>query len=193
MAIAAQPVQLSGAGPVIPRASGNTRFLPNFPGAVMASGLLPPSGGLVAPKAYALTWVVDVGVSGPDHPSAACAPHASGLGYPGRAHPEDTRGGAQRSALGLIFAALTALASPALASEPVCFPQEVMRALLSGVYGEAPVWVGLSANGALVEIHGNESTSTWTLVVIDPAGKACIGGAGGMFMIVPPEINGDPA
>jgi hypothetical protein len=91
-------------------------------------------------------------------------------------------------ALGAFF-----FASPALASEPVCFPQEVMRALLSGMYGEAPVWVGLSANGALVEIHGNESTSTWTLVVIDPAGKACIGGAGGMFMIVPPEIDGDPA
>jgi len=89
-------------------------------------------------------------------------------------------------------AALTTLAAPAAAVEPLCLPQHAMRALLAEHYGEAPVWVGLSSQGALVEIHGNAATSSWTMVVIDPTGRACFAVAGGMWMVLP-EVEGDPA
>jgi len=65
--------------------------------ALRCRGFLPLSGGVLL-KADP----VQVGLIGSrtaaHHPSAACVPHASRLGYPGQAHPEAACSGAQRPA-----------------------------------------------------------------------------------------------
>lgn len=84
------------------------------------------------------------------------------------------------------------LAMPAYAEES-CGPYPTMAAELVNKYGEAIRFVGLDSNGLVTVLFLNAETSSWTALIVDPSGKACMVSAGvnGEFMAPPPE--GDPA
>lgn len=74
-----------------------------------------------------------------------------------------------------IAAALAAIhaAWPAAAQAP-CAPHADVVALLAERWGEARIGIGLGASGHAFELYAAEATGTWTIVVTDPAGRACL-------------------
>ena len=53
-----------------------------------------------------------------------------------------------------------------------------MLSHLAKKYGEAPVAVGLTNKGALVEVLTSSDGKTWTIIVSSPGGMSCLGEAG---------------
>lgn len=76
----------------------------------------------------------------------------------------------------LLFVAMLA-ASPAHAGVPVCSATiEDHAAALAEAYGEQPFWLGLNGgDGAsgMVMIFARPDMTSWTVVLIDRAGKSC--------------------
>ncbi|MFQ5467819.1 MAG: hypothetical protein ACE5DS_06740 [Kiloniellaceae bacterium] len=46
--------------------------------------------------------------------------------------------------------------------------------LLSQRYGEAPVALGVTNNGSLVEVLVDAASGTWTIIVTSPEGMSCL-------------------
>lgn len=84
----------------------------------------------------------------------------------------------------LLFAALAAWAPAALAeTDPVpvrlpCFSYAEVARQLKGTYEEAPVSLGLQANGNLLQVFNSAKSGSWTIVSTSPDGTACILAAG---------------
>jgi hypothetical protein len=95
----------------------------------------------------------------------------------------------------LAASAITAaLASPASANQAtpgaqICDQRDVIVASLSQRYGEAAQSIGLDNGGNLLEIFAS-SAGTWTAILTNPRGQACIVAAGEAFeqMNLPPVI-----
>lgn len=69
------------------------------------------------------------------------------------------------------------LLAPAVASAqdaPQCFGYTDFASALATNYGESVLERGLSSAGTLIEWWGNPETGTWTLLVVTPAGLACM-------------------
>ncbi len=49
---------------------------------------------------------------------------------------------------------------------------------LAGKYGEAVVAAGIANTGGLVEVLANYEKDTWSIIVTDPGGLACLVAAG---------------
>lgn len=92
-----------------------------------------------------------------------------------------------------IAALLAVLAGPVAAQAPQCAPHDRVIALLSGKYGEDRRSAGLAgAEGqAIMEIHANEETGTWTIIIIRPDGIACLVISGSHFHDVEPMPKGE--
>jgi hypothetical protein len=91
-------------------------------------------------------------------------------------------------------AAATALAFPASANQSapgaqICDQRDVIVASLSERYGEAAQSIGLDTGGNLLEIFAS-TEGTWTAILTNPRGQACIVAAGEAFeqMNLPPVI-----
>ncbi len=76
-------------------------------------------------------------------------------------------------------ALLAAILSPlvALAQSP-CGTREAVLDHLSRNYEEAPVAVGLTAGGGMIELLTDPSGASWTLIVTSPQGRSCLVTAG---------------
>lgn len=69
------------------------------------------------------------------------------------------------------------MALPAHAQQ-ACAPRDVILGTLGGKYSEAPVALGLTSTGALIELLTTEDGSTWTLVLSMPDGRTCMMASG---------------
>lgn len=68
--------------------------------------------------------------------------------------------------------------SPAAATEPQCNTRDQVIKQLREKYGEAPVGLGVTHNGGLVEILSTENGESWSIVVTSPQGMSCLVAAG---------------
>ena len=90
----------------------------------------------------------------------------------------------------ILTALAVCLAMPAFAEEN-CGQYPEMAAELVNKYGEALRFVGLDSNGLVTVLFLNAETSSWTALIVDPTGKACMVSAGvnGELLPIPPEGN----
>ena len=78
----------------------------------------------------------------------------------------------------LLGAALAAFSSAASAQQNQCNTRESVISLLSNKYKEAPVAVGVTNTGGLVEVLSTGNGGTWTIIVTTPQGMSCLVAAG---------------
>ena len=67
--------------------------------------------------------------------------------------------------------------SPALAAKQ-CDDRDAILKTLASKYSEAPVAIGVTNNGGLVEILTTGDGKTWTLIMSSPKGMSCLVAAG---------------
>jgi hypothetical protein len=73
---------------------------------------------------------------------------------------------------------LSATASAASAQDRLtCGKRDVLLRQFSDQFKEAPVGMGLSENGAVVELL-TSANGTWTLIATKPNGRTCLLGSG---------------
>jgi hypothetical protein len=79
----------------------------------------------------------------------------------------------------LIIAILSA--SPGLAQRMYCVSRERVMAVISDQLAQSRRAMGLSANGAVMELYANDETREWTLTVTLPDGQTCLLANGAAF------------
>jgi hypothetical protein len=72
-----------------------------------------------------------------------------------------------------------------------CADYAEVRRQLGTRYGEAPVSMGLQADGRLVQVFASLQSGSWTIVTTAPSGLACIVAAGRSWESLPAK-TGDP-
>ena len=77
------------------------------------------------------------------------------------------------------------LASPAVLAAPSCDERSDVLATLAKKYQEAPVAVGLTSSGGLVEILTTSDGSTWTIIVTTTDGVSCLVATGEGWRNIP--------
>lgn len=84
------------------------------------------------------------------------------------------------------------LATPVMAAQ--CAPREQVLRLLADRYGETRRGMGVSANDAVMEVYASAATGTWTIIVSDTRGVACLVASGEGYRALSEELaRGDPA
>ncbi len=84
--------------------------------------------------------------------------------------------------LTIILAFLT-LSAPAMA-QSMCNERGSFVKHLSSKYAEAPVAMGLSAEGSVLEVLASQD-GTWTIIVTRPSGVSCVVAYGESWEAVP--------
>lgn len=69
------------------------------------------------------------------------------------------------------------LAFPA-AAQMACGDRTDILTSLEGKYEEAPVAMGLSNTGGVIEVLSSPEGNTWTIIMTDPNGLSCLIAAG---------------
>lgn len=62
--------------------------------------------------------------------------------------------------------------------EQVCAPRVTMHDILKKAFGQAPVAIGVTNDGGLVEVLTTPSGDRWTIIVSTPQGQSCFVAAG---------------
>ncbi len=65
-----------------------------------------------------------------------------------------------------------------------CAPRATALAHLAKKYGEAPVAIGVTNKGGLVEVLTTDDGNTWTIIVTLPNGTSCMVAAGEGWRVV---------
>jgi len=65
------------------------------------------------------------------------------------------------------------LLSPAALAQPVCGQHNSVSDNLKKSYSEAPVSMGLTPDGGVIEVFASKE-GTWTMVVTQPSGMSCL-------------------
>ncbi len=78
----------------------------------------------------------------------------------------------------LTIASSILLSSVAVAQAPKCDQRVKVIGLLAQKYKEAPIAVGVTSTGGLVEVLTTGDGGTWTIIVSTPNGIACLVAAG---------------
>ena len=89
----------------------------------------------------------------------------------------------------LLAASVACFAFPVMAQQN-CGPHGAVVAGLAERYGETRQAVAVGSGGALVEIFASE-TGSWTVVVTQPNGLACLVADGQEFELVNEELPGE--
>ena len=77
--------------------------------------------------------------------------------------------------------------------EPQCDRREAVIKLLSQKYKEAPIALGVTHNGGLVEVFSTGNGSTWSIIVTTPLGMSCLVAAGEDWRAKKPAAKGPKA
>ncbi len=77
----------------------------------------------------------------------------------------------------VLGAALVLASSPAFAA-PQCNSRDKVLELLSKTYSEAPVAIGVTNNGGLVEVLSTGDGNTWSIIITSAQGISCLVAAG---------------
>ncbi|MHA1528818.1 MAG: hypothetical protein ACTSVG_07345 [Alphaproteobacteria bacterium] len=93
---------------------------------------------------------------------------------------------------------LAAVASVALPPDParaqmVCGKRADIISQLSEKYGETRRSLGVSEGSRVVELYASDETGSWTILMTNPQGIACMMAAGQAFEIEPVKAAGSPA
>ena len=80
--------------------------------------------------------------------------------------------------LGLALVPVLTLGSFEAAAQSACSPRSEVVGHLAKKYGEAPVALGVTNKGGLVEVLTSGDGNTWTIIVSMPNGTACMVAAG---------------
>ena len=107
-------------------------------------------------------------------------------------HKETTKRPAG-AVIGAAFAtlAVAAMATPALAEgSATCANRDKVVSALSEVYAENPVSIGLTEEGAVIEVMAS-SEGSFTIVVTHPNGLTCPIAAGKAWQTVAAKVTGD--
>ena len=64
------------------------------------------------------------------------------------------------------------------AGQAACSPRTEVLGHLANKYGEAPVAIGVTNKGGLVEVLSTGDGNTWTIIVSMPNGTSCMVAAG---------------
>jgi hypothetical protein len=92
-----------------------------------------------------------------------------------------------------LFPALLLLAALSAPGEPTnnCGPKQAVSDALATQFGEFAFASGVSVSNS-VKFFGNPQTGTWTLVVVQPDGMACIVALGdGLELPLPTPVGGN--
>ena len=83
-------------------------------------------------------------------------------------------------ALTAAFVAAFLLSASAAAQDraPACGARAAVLAWLAQSYREAPVALGVTGGGGLIELLTSSGGATWTLIVTSPRGRTCLLAAG---------------
>lgn len=92
-----------------------------------------------------------------------------------------------------LFATAAASQEAAPATGPQCGPYAVAKIALEQRYGETRAWLGRVNDEAVVEIVANPDTGSWTMMIVNPAGVACIVSSGDAWEASVPTPTGNPA
>lgn len=87
-----------------------------------------------------------------------------------------------------LIIALCLLSFPAWAQSPMCGRYEEAVKHLQGKYGEQVMFVGNMSNetqSATAQFWVNKTTKTWTVLVLDDKGNACVVAAGDELKAAP--------
>jgi hypothetical protein len=81
-----------------------------------------------------------------------------------------------------VFAAAASFAFtaalPASAQQNPCNKRLEIIGHLAKKYSEAPVAIGLSSNGGVVEVLSSKKNQSWTMIITMPDGNSCLMAAG---------------
>jgi hypothetical protein len=80
--------------------------------------------------------------------------------------------------LGLALAPVLSLGSFEAAAQSACSPRTDVVGHLAQKYGEAPIAIGVTNKGGLVEVLTTGDGNTWTIIVSMPNGTSCMVAAG---------------
>ncbi len=80
--------------------------------------------------------------------------------------------------LGLALVPVLTLSSFEAAAQTACSPRTDVVGRLAKKYGEAPVAMGVTNKGGLVEVLTTGDGNTWTIIVSTPNGTSCMVAAG---------------
>lgn len=92
----------------------------------------------------------------------------------------------------ILAAGLMLAAVPALAQQANCGVRTGIVEELARKYGEAQRAIGMAGN-RLLEIWSNETSGSWTILMTDASGIACVMASGSSYTAAIPEPEGDPA
>jgi len=84
----------------------------------------------------------------------------------------------------LVLGAALVLASSSAFAAPQCNSRDKVLALLSETYSEAPVAVGVTNNGGLVEVLSTGDGNTWSMIITSPQGMSCLVAAGEGWLLI---------
>lgn len=98
---------------------------------------------------------------------------------------------ALRNAALLALLGLLCLTGPAEAQGPQCAPREAILKSLSKNYKEAPVNMGVTSTGSLLEVLASPSGS-WTILVTVPGGPTCMVSSGEGWRASPVQVQQEP-
>lgn len=66
------------------------------------------------------------------------------------------------------------------ASSPsLCAPYASHAAYLAKAWGETPVFTGTVGNKFIMRLFANQSTGTWTMLIVHASGTSCVRATGG--------------
>ena len=82
------------------------------------------------------------------------------------------------------------LVSPAAGQGIACIDRDAVIEQLDRKYQEAPVAVGITNSGDLVEVLTTSDGSTWTIIVTTPQGMSCLVAAGEGWRTLKPKPEG---
>lgn len=86
----------------------------------------------------------------------------------------------------LLLALLLTSASAAYAEEPVpCADAQQLVLRLDREFGEKPAAGGLTDSGPAMRVYANPETRSWTMLIIDSEGTACIAAFGDGWVAAP--------
>jgi len=80
--------------------------------------------------------------------------------------------------------------SSASARQSVCGKRADILKQLSIRYSEAPVAMGLSSTGSMVELLSSRAGGSWTVIMTMPSGVSCLVAAGENWETVQPKLEG---
>lgn len=96
-------------------------------------------------------------------------------------------------ALGLLALGPATAGTGRSAPAPMCGSYDELRVMLDRRFGERPASSGLADDGTVMQVFASAGAGTWTMVSIDPSGKACVLATGEGWQPEAGAHQGEPA